>query len=113
MKLADIVSRVSIDPRKLTDYALDPGSPWGRHKAMVFERMLGFTREHHTDLMAQIQEQALSAEATFHSQDVFGQRYTVDLWIRGLEGRQAVVRTGWFVHDGTGEARLVTLYVRR
>jgi len=30
MKLADIVSRVVIDPRKLTEYALDPGSPWGR-----------------------------------------------------------------------------------
>ena len=30
MKLGDIVSRVVIDPRKLTEYALDPESPWGR-----------------------------------------------------------------------------------
>ena len=50
---------------------------------------------------------------TGHSQDDFGQRYTVDLWIRGTERRQAVVRTGWFVPYGTDEVRLVTLYVRR
>jgi hypothetical protein len=113
MKLADIVSRVLIDPRKLTEYALDPESPWGRHKAIVFEQTLGFTRENYADLLTQIERQALNAEATFHSQDEFGQRYTVDLLIRGTEGRQAVVRTGWFVPHGAGEARLVTLYVRR
>ena len=49
MKLADIVSRVGIDSRKLTEYALDPESPWGRHKAIVFEQVLGFTRENYTD----------------------------------------------------------------
>ena len=113
MKLADIVSRVGIDSRKLTEYALDPESPWGRHKAIVFEQVLGFTRENYTDLLAQIQGQTLNAEATFHSQDDFGQRYTVDLWIRGTEGRQALVRTGWFVPHGSYEARLATLYVRR
>jgi hypothetical protein len=113
MKLADIVSRVIIDPRKLTEYALDPESPWGRHKAIVFEQTLGFTREKYADLLTQIEGQALNAEATFHSQDEFGRRYTVDLLIRGTEGRQAVVRTGWVVPHGAYEARLVTLYVRR
>jgi len=37
MKLADVVSRVIVDPRKLTDYALNPESPWGRHKAVIFD----------------------------------------------------------------------------
>jgi len=113
MKLADIVSRLVIDPRKLTEYALDPESPWGRHKAIVFEQTLGFTRENYADLLIQLESQALNAEATFHSQDEFGRRYTVDLLIRGTEERQAVVRTGWFVPHGADEARLVTLYVRR
>jgi hypothetical protein len=113
MKLGDIVSRVVIDSRKLTEYALDPESPWGRHKAIVFEQTLGFTRENYADLLTQIEGLALNAEATFHSQDEFGQRYTVDLLIRGAEGRQSVVRTGWFVPHGADEARLVTLYVRR
>lgn len=113
MKLGDIASRVVVDSRKLTEYALNPESPWGRHKAIVFEQMLGFTRENYADLLTQIEGQAVDAEAAVRSQDEFGQRYTVDLLIRGTEGRQATVRTGWFVPHGADEARLVTVYVRR
>ena len=113
MKLADLVDRVVIDPRKLTDYALDPHSPWGQYKAVVFRRRLGYTREDYADLLVQIEEQVLEADATLHSEDELGQRYAVDLVIRGTEGRQAIVRTGWFVPHGANEARLVTLYVRR
>lgn len=113
MKLSDIVSRVVIDPRKLTEYALDSQSPRGRHKAVVFEQALGFTGENYADLVTQIEEQALAADAVFHSEDGLGRRYTVDLRVRGTQGRQAVVRTGWFVPHGTDAARLVTLYVRR
>ena len=46
MKLGDVVSRITIDPRKLTEYALNPDNPVGRHKAYVFERALGFTKSH-------------------------------------------------------------------
>ena len=110
MKLRDLVCRVIIDHRKLTEYALSPVSLWGRHKAMVFAQVLGFTRDNYVDLLEQIEEKALDTPATFHGEDEFGQRY---LTVRGTEGRQAVVRTGWFVPHGADEARLVTLYVRR
>ncbi|MDY6878137.1 MAG: hypothetical protein SWK90_18295 [Chloroflexota bacterium] len=113
MKLADIVNRVVVDPRKLTDYALDPEAPWRHHKAMVFRALLGFTRENYADLLAQIEGQALEGEAIFHSEDEFGRRYTVDLLVRGTEEREAIVRTGWLVSPGACEARLVTLYVRK
>lgn len=113
MKLADIVNHVVIDPRKLTNYALDPDAPWGRHKAVVFKESLGFTRENYADLLAQIEDKALEGKATSHSEDAFGRRYTVDLLILGTEGRQAIVRTGWLVPSGVDEARLVTLYVKK
>jgi len=113
VKLADIVNRVVIDPRKLiNNYALDPDAPWGRHKAAVFKGLLGFTRENYSDLLAQIEAKALGSKATFHSEDEFGRRYTVDLSIQGTEGRQAIVRTGWLVPPDGEEARLVTLYVK-
>ncbi len=112
MRLGDIVGQVSIDPRKLTEYALNPESPWGQHKAIAFERALGFTRENYADLLIQIEHRALEAEATFHSEDAFGRRYTVDLTVEGTEGRQGVVRTGWLVPPGVDKARLITLYVR-
>ena len=83
MKLSDIVHCVVIDPRKLTHYALDPDAPWGRHKAMVFKRSLGFTQANYADLLIQIEKKALESEAFFHSVDKFGRRYTVDLFICG------------------------------
>ncbi len=113
MKLSDIVERISIDPRKLTEYALSQEAPWGRHKAILFEKALGFTQQNYADLLVQIEQQALAAEAILHSEDRFGIRYIVDLTVVGTEGRQAVIRTGWIVPHGAREARLVTLYLWR
>lgn len=83
MKLADIVEQISVDPRKLTDYALNFEAPWGRHKALVFKQALGFTQQNYADLLTQIKQQAMETEATFHSKDEFGERYTVDLIVQG------------------------------
>ena len=113
MKLADIAENIIVDPRKLTHYALDKRSPLGRHKASVFERTLGFTKENYVDLLCQLETKSLNAGAVFHSKDKYGKRYTVDILIDGVEGRQATVRTGWFIPAETREAHLVTLYVKR
>lgn len=112
MKLGDVASLVTIDPRKLTEYALDPEHPLGCHKAYVFERVLGFTMSTYEPLLAQIERAALAAEAHLARTDVHGSHYTVDLNITGPEGQRAVVRTGWLVATSSGEARLTTLYVR-
>ncbi|MCP4134937.1 MAG: hypothetical protein GY754_28440 [bacterium] len=113
MKLADIAESISIDPRKLTHYALDPDSPHGRYKAVLFEKLLGFTKENHTVLLCQLESGAMQANATFHSEDRFGRRYTADIPVEGTEGRHAVVRTGWIIPPGSREAHLATLYVRK
>ncbi|MGL5796239.1 MAG: DUF6883 domain-containing protein, partial [Waterburya sp.] len=36
MKLKDIVTDIAIDPRKLTEYALNLDNPKGRDKAIMF-----------------------------------------------------------------------------
>jgi filamentous hemagglutinin len=72
MKLSEIVERASIDPRKLTEYALNPEAPWGQHKAVVFEQSLGINRQNYAGLLAQIEQQVLAAEAVLHSEDAFG-----------------------------------------
>jgi len=112
LKLADIVGSVHIDPRKLTHYALDADSPLGKHKAVLFERRLGFTKENHAALLRQLAEGAMLAEVTLHSEDSFGARYTADIQVKGTEERRAVVRTGWIVPPGSSEAHLITLYVK-
>ncbi len=114
MKLGDIVRRLVIDPRKLTEYSLNLDNPKGADKAVMFERHLGFTKDNYQSLLQQILVQALETEAILQRTDEHGQRYQVDLEVRGLEeGQQEIVRTGWIVEPGSDVARLVTLYVRK
>jgi len=113
MKLTDIVSRIIIDPRKLIDYALNLKSPLGCHKAIMFEKILGFTSSNYNDLLVQIEKHATTEQIVLHSKDEFGYRYNMDIKVNGTEGRQAIVRVGWFIPHGLNEARLATLFVRR
>ena len=113
MKLGDIVSRVVIDPRKLTEYALNPDNPKGADKAVMFQRHLGFTKDNYEALLEQISAQALETEAIVGRADEHGQRYQVDLEIIGIEGQREIVRTGWIVEPDSEVAMLVTLYVRK
>ncbi len=113
LKLGDIVDRVLIDSRKLTHYALNPRSPAGQPKAVLFERLLGYTRETAHDLKAQIEAKALNSTAVFQGEDQFGRRYRVDMEIDGLNQQRKVVRTGWNVSPRSRTAKLVTLYIRK
>ncbi len=114
MNLGDVVSRIVIDPRKLTEYALNPDNPRGADKAVMFERHLGFTKDNYQLLLQQIESKVLDSEAILLTTDIHGQRYQVDLEIEGIElGQIETVRTGWIVKLESDAARLVTLYVRK
>ncbi len=113
VKLTDIADSIAIDPRKLTQYALNPDSLYGKHKALVFERALGITLKNYNVLVAQIETQIENAELSFHSADEFGKRYFGDLEVTGIEGKRATVRTGWFIAGGTRVAQLATIYVKK
>ena len=71
MKLADIAESIHIDLRKLTHYVLDTDSPHGKHKAVLFDKLLGFTKENYIGLLRQLEGGAMHAEVTFHSEDKF------------------------------------------
>jgi hypothetical protein len=114
MKLKDIVTDIVIDPRKLTEYALNLDNPKGKDKAIMFERHLGFTRDNYQLLLDKIKATALDGEATLQRIDLHGQRYQVDLEITGIQSEQLeIVRTGWIVEQNSNAARLVTLYIRK
>lgn len=113
MKLKEIVNRLAIDPRKLTEYALNPDNPVGKDKAIVFQNRLGFSKDNYNSLLEQISHQALDAEVILGRNDQHGQRYSVDILILGTEGQQEIIRTGWIVEPNSDSARLVTLYVRK
>lgn len=114
MKFGEIVTYLQIDYRKLTEYALNPDNPKGRHKAFMFQQHLGYSQNNYESLLRQIQEKALDAEAIPADRDEYGQRYQVDLEIRGVnDGQKEIVRTGWIVKPLSQTARLVTLYLKK
>lgn len=111
MKLSDVVEQLIIDHRKLTQYALSRDATEGRHKAILFERVLGFTIENYHDLVRQLENQCMDAETIFRGENEYGSRYQVDTLIEGANGQKATVRTGWIVEPESKIARLTTLLV--
>ena len=55
MRFGDLVLRLVIDRRKLIAYALDPKSPKGQHKAILFQRRLGYNLGNYESLLEQIE----------------------------------------------------------
>src|SRR5690606_37171890 len=87
-------NKAIIDPRKLTEYALNPNHPVGGNKARVFESALGFTQNNADDLMRQIRQGVMEHTPVPGKIDQFGTRFTVDIPVVGASG-DGTVRTGW------------------
>ena len=105
------VENATINPKKLTEYALNPDHPVGGNKAKVFESALGYNQLNADDLMRQIYEKLPNSEAVLGTLDEYGQRYTVDILISGPNGNTVNVRTGWIIKTGSDVPELTTLFV--
>lgn len=111
MKLPN-AENAEIDIRKLTEYALDPENPRGRHKARVFRAALGYTVENADELRQKILHCVRTVECSTGELDFYGQRYTADCRIKNDVG-EAVVRTGWIIRQKETFPRLTTCFVLR
>jgi hypothetical protein len=109
MKLPN-AEHAEIDIRKLTDYCLNPDHPVGKHKARVFQSVLGLTAEDAALLRAALARAVLEEDATRGESDDYGQRFTVDFMMKTNDG-EASVRSGWIIRTGEDFPRLTTCYV--
>jgi hypothetical protein len=100
-----------IDPRKLTEYALNPAHPFGGNKAKVFESALGFNETNAESLLKQIQEGVANQSPVAGLVDKYGSRFTVDIPVTGPKGN-GVVRTGWIFKGESEVPELTTLFVK-
>ncbi len=96
------------DDRKLTEYALNPQkSP---DKAKAFKAALGIELKDADYLKNAIYEALELNSFNYLRTDKYGERYEQILRIRGLNGKEANVKTGW-IKDKTGKKRLTSVYV--
>lgn len=106
------VDNATINPKKITESALNPEHPVGGNKAKVFESALGYNQSNADDLMRQIYDKLPSNEAVLGKLDQYGQRYTVDIPITGPNGKTVNVRTGWIIKSDSNVPELTTIFVK-
>ena len=97
---------------KLHGYCLNPEHPVGKHKAKVFKSALGIEQKDYRRLATQIRSKASKYESIPGVNDEYGQRYTIDMPIKGANGKIATVRTAWIVKTGETKPNLVSAYVK-
>jgi hypothetical protein len=99
-----------IDDRKLREYCLSPEHEEGKHKAILFHRLLGLTANDAPRLVAALRKAAEYGEASEGLSDRYGQRYVIDFDMPGAAGSIAV-RSAWIVRAGEDMPRLITCYI--
>jgi hypothetical protein len=95
---------------KLRDYCLSLEHPRGRHKARVFQSLLGMTVVHAEELRAALIDAAAKENAMYGTSDQYGTRYIIDFELRHGE-RTANIRSCWIVRRGEMAPRFVTCYI--
>jgi hypothetical protein len=99
-----------VDPRKLLAYSLDPEHDEGRHKARLFDTLLGVNLGNAEDLIRSLEHAARLVDAAEGKLDQYGQRYTIDFVFAGPAGT-AKIRSAWIIRSGENFPRLVTCYI--
>lgn len=99
-----------VDIAKLTAYCLNPTHPRGKHKARVFQSVLGMTDGDADELHSALLAAARDEDATQSTSDAYGTRYIIDFELQRNE-RIASIRSCWIIRSGESFARFVTCFV--
>jgi hypothetical protein len=98
----------TIDSRKITDYAMNPEHPMGRHKYRVINSATGLGPQDADIAQQQIAEGVRAGTPIAGRADEFGQRWNVDVQLVGPTGT-ITVRTAWIVEPGSSVPRMTTI----
>ena len=99
-----------IPEAKLTKYVLDT-IKYG-DKAKVFKSALGYTIDNWQDLEQNILANVEKYPMVFvESKGKWGDTFRCDMLLKGPNGKEALVRTGWILRPGTDVYQFTTAYV--
>ena len=98
-----------IPKEKFTKYALDPVKQ--PDKARAFKEALGYTMENYQELIDNISANLDQSLLKLKQTNEHGKLYEYVMQIKGPNGKQANVCTGWIIENGTTEPRLTSAYV--
>jgi hypothetical protein len=98
-----------VDPKKLSEYCLNPEHPRGRNQARVFAAV-GIQPADAELLTVALLEAALTADAQPSAPSPFGQRFTIDFDM-DHRGKTVKIRSAWIIRKDEGLPRLTSCYV--
>jgi len=101
--------RAVVDVRKLRDYCLNSTHDQGKHKARLFESMLGMTASDAEELRRILLEVIKTHEVQLGRRDDYGNVILLTLCWNGGE-RSATIRSGWIIEHDSDTPRLTTCY---
>jgi hypothetical protein len=102
-----------VPPNKLLKYSLDQTHPRGKHKAIVFQRALGFEQSNWELLRDSILAELPYYEAQPTITDAYGKRYKVIMPVTGPNGSTRDIVVTWIVKAGTDYPSLDSTWVKK
>jgi len=102
-------SQAVVPREKVVDYLLSTTHPTGRHKAAFFGRF-GFGVENWELLVDALLRHVQENDVARQENSPFGIRYVVEGIMVMADGRDALMRTVWFIDTDNDTPRLVTAY---
>jgi hypothetical protein len=109
MKLPN-AEKAMVDIRKIREYCLNQSHPIGKHKARLFNSVLGLNQENSDRLREILLNAVKDHEAELGINDIFGQRYVVD-FIVVRENDQATIRSCWIIETASEIPKLTTCFI--
>jgi hypothetical protein len=106
-KLIPNATNAVVDIRKLRDYCLNSEHSTGKHKARLFQSILGMRAENAPELRHILLEAVKTYPAKLGRFDDFGQRYTLDFTL-SWQNKSAVIRSGWIIEINSLIPRLTS-----
>ena len=98
-----------VDIRKLQDYCLNPHHNKGKHKARLFDSLLGMSSNDAEGLCNALLEAVKKQDAQLAEMDAYGQRYTIDFTLE-WQHKQATIRSAWIIETNSDIPKLTTVY---
>lgn len=109
MKLPNAQSAF-VDVEKLRGYCLNPYHVRGKHKARMFNSILGLTSDDAAKLRKTLLAAAKTRDAAPGVEDQYGKRYIIDFTMATAMG-QAKIRSTWIVLRLEDFPRLTSCYI--
>jgi|GEM_PF-5602896 len=106
----------SVTPdEKFTKYSLDETHPHGKHKAILYKKILGFTKENYKSLKNQIHRAITSGSAKLYKiekneYNIIKFEYHVE--VTSLNGNKATIVAVYGIGPKQGKPKMITNYIK-